>query len=113
MHNVKSLTTWFKAQPISLPSLLKPALPKVRITLEIAFFRKELTLVEGELSVLKDVFTERDETQHDDLKHGYRWSQEVTPTTRNTFRRKYVSTQIRFDSSFGKKRDSMRLEDNT
>lgn len=32
----------------------------------MTFFKKELTLVEGELSVLKEIFTERDDTQRDD-----------------------------------------------
>ena len=36
------------------------------VKLEMTFFKKELTLVEGELSVLKEIFTERDDTQQDD-----------------------------------------------
>ena len=32
----------------------------------MTFFKKELTLVEGELGVLKEIFTERDDTQQDD-----------------------------------------------
>lgn len=42
------------------------ALSNIWIKLEMTFFEKELTLVEGELSVLKEIFTERDDTQRDD-----------------------------------------------
>lgn len=42
------------------------ALSNIWIKLEMTFFKKELTLVEGELSVLKEIFTERDDTQQDD-----------------------------------------------
>ena len=42
------------------------ALSNIWIKLEMMFFKKELTLVEGELSVLKEIFTERDDTQRDD-----------------------------------------------
>ena len=42
------------------------ALSNIWIKLEMMFFKKELTLVEGELSVLKEIFTERDDTQQDD-----------------------------------------------
>ena len=42
------------------------ALSNIWIQLEMTFFKKELTLVEGELSVLKEIFTERDDTQRDD-----------------------------------------------
>ena len=42
------------------------ALSNIWIQLEMTFFKKELTLVEGELSVLKEIFTERDDTQQDD-----------------------------------------------
>ena len=42
------------------------ALSNIWVKLEMTFFKKELTLVEGELSVLKEIFTERDDTQQDD-----------------------------------------------
>ena len=42
------------------------ALSNIWIKLEMTFSKKELTLVEGELRVLKEIFTERDDTQQDD-----------------------------------------------
>ena len=39
-------------------------LSNIQITLEMAFFEKEGTLVNGELSLLKEIFTERDDTEH-------------------------------------------------
>ena len=42
------------------------ALSNIWVKLKMTFFKKELTLVEGEISVLKEIFTERDDTQQDD-----------------------------------------------
>lgn len=39
-------------------------LSNIQITLEMAFFEKDGTLVNGELSLLKEIFTERDDTEH-------------------------------------------------
>ena len=61
----------------------------------MTFFKKELTLVEGELSVLKEIFTERDDTQQDDEKRGYHWSPAMTTTARITFQRH----ELRFNAT--------------